>query len=235
MTDSPTPERAPVFGDLAIRTLVVPFVVYLIALTVAGSLDGVPYPVGYSAAIAVTVLSMAVTWRGYLRAPFSVSALSVAVGIVGVVVWIGLWMLDREFLGLGSLVGIEREGFNPFEALGATPVWMWAFLSVRFLGLVVIVPVIEELFVRGFLMRYVDSTKWETLPLGHATRMSVGAVVIYAVLSHPGEALAAVVWFSLVTWLYVRTRSIWDCVVAHAVTNLLLGLYVIGTGTWELW
>jgi hypothetical protein len=34
--------------------------------------------------------------------------------------------------------------------------------------------------------------------------------------------LAAAVWLSLDTWLMVRTRKIWDCVAAHAVTNLLV-------------
>jgi membrane protease YdiL (CAAX protease family) len=47
--------------------------------------------------------------------------------------------------------------------------------------------------------------------------------------------LAAIVWFSMVTWLYTRTHSIWDCVLAHATTNLLLGLYIVNTGAWELW
>jgi hypothetical protein len=46
--------------------------------------------------------------------------------------------------------------------------------------------------------------------------------------------LAALVWFSLVTLLMVRTRSMWDCVVAHAVTNLLLGIYVVYSGSWAL-
>jgi len=49
-----------------------------------------------------------------------------------------------------------------------------------------------------------------------------------AVSLHPAELLAELCWFSLVTWLMVRTRNIWDCVVAHGVTNLLLGLYVVG-------
>jgi membrane protease YdiL (CAAX protease family) len=38
----------------------------------------------------------------------------------------------------------------------------------------------------------------------------------------------------MVTWLMVKTRNIWDCVVAHAVTNLLLGVYVVATGQWQL-
>jgi hypothetical protein len=32
----------------------------------------------------------------------------------------------------------------------------------------------------------------------------------------------------------VKTRNIWDCVVAHAVTNLLLGVYVVHWGRWHL-
>jgi len=53
------------------------------------------------------------------------------------------------------------------------------------------------------------------------------------VLLHPAEMVAAAVWFSLVTWLMLRTRNIWDCVAAHAVTNLLLGIYVVTTGEWQ--
>ena len=112
---------------------------------------------------------------------------------------------------------------------------MKQFLAIRFLGLVVVVPIIEEFFLRGFLMRYLDATDWDRVPLGKVTRMSALGVMVYALASHPAEPLAAVVWFSMVTWLYARTGSIWDCVVAHATTNLLLGLYVVSTGTWELW
>jgi hypothetical protein len=31
-----------------------------------------------------------------------------------------------------------------------------------------------------------------------------------------------------------KTKNLWDCVVAHAVTNLLLGAYVLWSGHWEL-
>ena len=78
-------------------------------------------------------------------------------------------------------------------------------------------------------------TSTALMPIGFATKLSIIGVAIYAVLSHNFEPLAAVVWFSMVTWLYLKTRSIWDCIVAHAITNLLLGLYVVYTGTWELW
>ena len=57
------------------------------------------------------------------------------------------------------------------------------------------------------------------------------AVNVYAVLTHP-EAIAAVVWFSLVTWYVSRTKNIWDAVAFHAATNFALGLYALLTNDW---
>jgi len=226
--------RGPFHGR-GVLTLVVPFVVYLGGLALAGWLEERWYPTAYAVVVGVTLALVWALRGGYSFAPFTVRWLSVVVGGLGVAVWIGLWWIDREFLGLGSLLGSSREAFNPFEELGGDPAWMWSFLAIRFAGLVVVVPVVEEFFVRGFLMRYIDADAWEQVPLGTATWRSAAGVAVYALLSHPGEPLAALVWFSLVTWLYLRTRSIWDCVLAHATTNLLLGLYVVSTGTWSLW
>ena len=223
------------FHGYGVVILVVPFVVYLSGMTAGGWLQGVSYPETYSIVVGMTLILMLALRRGYSFAPFTLSWLSVLVGILGIFVWIGLWWIDEEFLGLGSLFGSTREAFNPFLALSDEPARMWSFLAIRFAGLVVVVPVIEEFFLRGFLMRYLDSSDWDRVPLGTATWLSVVGVAAYALLSHPTEPLSAMVWFSMVTWLYLRTRSIWDCVLAHATTNLLLGLYVVGTGTWELW
>ncbi len=112
---------------------------------------------------------------------------------------------------------------------------MWQFLTIRFFGLVCLVPLVEEFFIRGFLMRYIDDPDWDQIPLGTAGRWAILGVFIYAGFTHPSEALAALPWFGMVTWLYLKTNSIWNCVIAHAITNLLLGIYVVKTGTWELW
>jgi CAAX protease family protein len=219
-------------------------VLYLTAMAVAGWLNGVLggeagsqawYPWTYSGVILLTAISMLAVSRGYALAPFTISWLSVAVGVFGVFLWVGLWWVDRRYLGLGTIFAASREAFNPLVALASEPAWMMQFLAFRFLGLVAVVPIIEEFFLRGFLMRFLDASDWDSVPLGQVTLMSGGGVLIYALASHPAEPLAAVAWFGVVTWLYARTRSIWDCVVAHATTNLLLGLYVVGTGSWELW
>ena len=95
-------------------------------------------------------------------------------------------------------------------------------------------PVIEEFFLRGFLMRFVVAPDWWNVRIGVVNRAAVVAGTVVPMLMHPGEVLAAAVWFSAVTWLMIRTRSLWCCVGAHAVTNLLLGIYVVASHNWWL-
>ncbi len=107
-------------------------------------------------------------------------------------------------------------------------------MAVRLIGLAIVVPVIEEFFLRGFLLRYVVHPNWESVPFGQVNGWAIATGTILPMLMHPQEMVAAAVWFSAITWLMCRTRNIWDCVVAHAVTNLVLGGYVICTGEWQL-
>lgn len=217
------------------------------------------YPHVYTAKIALTLLAMCLVWPGYRTFPLRVSGLSVVVGVVGVVLWIvlcdlrlepkvigpideflgsfipGLEEGDTPSVGLMSMLGTgQRSAFNPLKQLASTPVWAYLFLAIRFFGLAMIVPVIEEFFLRGFLMRYVVHEQWWQVPFGSVNRLAVIAGTAVPMLMHPGELLAAFVWFSMVTWLMVRTRNIWDCVVAHGVTNLLLGIYVVWFDQWQL-
>jgi uncharacterized protein len=97
-----------------------------------------------------------------------------------------------------------------------------------------VVPVIEEFFLRGFLMRLVVENDWWKVPFGKVTVVAVMVGTAVPMMMHPGELLAAAVWFSMITCLMVKTRNIWDCVVAHSLTNLVLGIYVVTTGTWRL-
>jgi uncharacterized protein len=199
------------------------------------------YPWVYVAKIALTVVAIAFVWPGYRDFPLRLSWLAIVVGVVGGPLWIGLCSLDVERacvpyldrVGLGWLIAAgDRAAFNPFQQLAGPSAW--AFLAVRFFGLVVVVPLIEEFFLRGFVMRFVVERDWWKVPFGTASGLAIVLGTAVPMLMHPGELLAAAVWFSLVTWLMLRTRSIWDCVVAHALTNLILGIYVVLSGTWRL-
>jgi CAAX prenyl protease-like protein len=155
-------------------------------------------------------------------------------------VWVGLCELDLERtwfprVGLGWLVEAgQRSAFNPLVELADRPVWAYGFLAIRFVGLAAMVPLAEELFLRGFVTRFVDNPDWPGLPIGQFSWTSALGTTAIAMLAHPAELLAAAVWFSLVSVMVSRTRRLWDAVAAHAVTNLLLGVYVVQSGAWRL-
>jgi CAAX prenyl protease-like protein len=199
------------------------------------------YPIVYTFKIALTLAAVVYVLPGYRQFPFRISPLAIVVGVVGVVAWIWLCHLQLERkllepLGLAKFLGLgERPAFNPLAELADTPLWAHTFLAIRFVGLALVVPIIEELFLRGFLMRIVIREDWWDVPFGQLTVPAAIVGTAVPMLMHPAELLAAFVWFSMVTCLMARTRNIWDCVAAHAVTNLLLGIYVVTQGEWQLW
>lgn len=206
------------------------------------------YPLVYAAVIAATAATVVACRRPVLaQFPLRVSPLAVLVGVVGVVLWVGICGMgieDRLVAALGensdpvALLGLSpRQAFNPFEQLDSRAA-VWGFLAVRLFGLALVAPVIEELMLRGWLMRHLATDGYRPefwmVPFGVVTTASVIVGTAFPMLYHP-EKLAALVWFSLVTWLMVRTKNFWDCVAAHAVTNFLLGVWVVWRGAWELW
>jgi CAAX prenyl protease-like protein len=198
---------------------------------------GIPYsayPLIYAIRIAAGIATLMLAWpslRPWLGTP---TWWPPVLGLALVVPWVILAQLQRDAgwtFGMG-----ERAGYNPFDAanLGDTPTLAWTFLAVRCIGLVVIVPIAEELFVRGFFMRYAIEEKFWTVPFGTLTFTSAAACLLYAVASHPAEAVAAVGWFAIVSGIAAATRKPIDCILCHATTNLALGAYVLTTETWWL-
>ena len=129
----------------------------------------------------------------------------------------------------------KRVAFDPYEVLGAGTMGFWIFLIVRMVGLVVLTPLAEELFLRGFFLRFLTDEKWWELPIGKLSGFAIAMAAVYGIATHPGEAIAAAVWFTLVTWLSIRTKSFGACVAAHAITNALLGVYILVAQDWTLW
>ncbi|MCE9630694.1 MAG: CAAX prenyl protease-related protein [Planctomycetia bacterium] len=199
-----------------------------------GSL-GIPYeryPVIYAIRVAATLLLLVWAWpslRGWLGRPTWWPPL---VGLGLVVPWVVLATLQHQAGWVAG--GTGRAAFNPFDSFGAGSMQLWAYLGLRGLGLVVLVPIIEELFLRGFLLRFVIDEHFWKVPFGILTAASAGACALYAAGSHPSEAVAAVGWFAIVSGIAAATRKPIDCILAHAATNLALGAYVLATGNWWL-
>ncbi len=152
--------------------------------------------------------------------------LSVLAGLVVTALWVGL---DGRYPSL-PLMG-QRAAFDPMRMSHAGRV---GFYAVRLFGLVLVVPVIEELFWRSFLIRWVIEQDFRRVPIGQVTLFSAGVTSVLFALAHP-EWLPALLTGLLWAWLLHQTRSLACCLISHATANLALGLYVIQTGAWKFW
>jgi len=214
-----------------------PFALYLTLTLTAGRLSG-SYPLAYSAAVAVVGLATFTLLRGQqvLRPHLRVVE-AVVFGLIGAVLWIALSMPRlEEALTAGFPSWLQpqsRVGFDPFSEL-SHPAAVCGFTAMRLIGLVILVPIAEEMFWRGFLLRWVISPTWHEAPLGAFSFRSFFIVTALFAAAHP-EWLAAVVYCALLNVLLYWKKDLWSCVVAHAVSNLMLAIYVLATESWWLW
>jgi len=149
---------------------------------------------------------------------------------VAVLVFV-LWISPQAFFGFAA----RTDGFDP-HTFADQPAAYWATVLLRFLRLVIVVPLVEEIFWRGFLLRYFINDKFETVPFGTFSWLSFAVVTIGFTFAHSSAdwpaAAATGMLYNLVAY---RTKSLGSCVIAHAVTNLLLGLWIMSTGQWGFW
>ncbi len=162
-----------------------------------------------------------------MRAPLA----SAAVGVVVFVLWITPDLLlpgYRHHLE-NSIMGTMQSTF-PAAARLSVPL-----LALRTVRAVIVVPVIEELFWRAWLMRWIISPDFQKVPLGAYTPFSFWMVALLFASEHGPYWDVGLAAGILYNWWMVRTRSLGDLIFAHAVTNACLSAYVIAAGKWEYW
>lgn len=151
--------------------------------------------------------------------------LTVTVGLLVYVTWVRMdWSWAMQGDGTAA-------GYDPFRAGTGLGI---VLAGVRIFGASVVVPIMEELFWRSFLIRYLISSKFESVPLGVFTAFSFVATVVLFGLEHD-LWLAGMMAGVAYTGLLYYTKRLWPCILAHAVTNFALGIHVLATGEWRWW
>jgi uncharacterized protein len=156
---------------------------------------------------------------------------TVGIGVAVFLIWIApdafwpeyrhLWLFENSIMGKaqGTLTG------------DASPL----VLLLRSARAVLIVPVIEELFWRAWMMRWLISPDFEKVPLGAWSAQSFWVVALLFASEHGPFWDVGLVAGILYNWWMIRTRSLGDLILAHAVTNACLCGYVVAFGRWEYW
>ena len=214
---------------------IVPFALFMLLLGLRGALpadNALGLDPRWIYGVTVLVVGAALWWyRGeygefapQLRPNLRETALAIGVGLLVFVLWIQLdapWMTISE--PTASFVPLDRQGQL-----------IWPLVAVRWIGAALLVPVMEELFWRSFLMRWLQHAPFEAVP---PQRVGLRAVVLSTfvfVLAHT-LWLAAIIAGLAYAWLYIRSGKLWLPVIAHGVTNGALGIWVVATGRWAFW
>jgi hypothetical protein len=160
-------------------------------------------------------------------------AATLALGIAVFAVWIApdalipgyrhFWLFENSVTGKAA------------TSLSGAATLSRPVLALRMARAVLIVPIVEELFWRAWLMRWIIDSDFEKVPLGKYTPAAFWTVAVLFASEHGpfwDVGLAAGIIYN---WWMVRTRSLGDLILAHAVTNFGLSVYVIAFGKWEYW
>jgi len=217
---------------LLLRTL--PFALYVVFLAAGGYLfdfcaEKPAVRIGfYAVQLAVVVLALfwALPQCEELKKQchrLSDWLLAVVAGVAVFVLWI---FLDIPLLTFGT-----PEVFDPYSLPAE---WIVLFIALRFVGSVLIVPVFEELFWRSFILRYIINSNFLKTPLAAFSWLSFIAGAILFGMEHYFW-FAGIVAGMVYSLLLYRSKSLYPPMLSHAVTNLLLGIYVVTTQKWIFW
>ena len=209
---------------------VFPFVIYIgIGVLVSGLLVGYEDYHLYVAYAVRTLIVGAILLR--YRSLYTelrerkLDPLALLIGLLIFALWVGL---DGHYPMFSS----ASSHYDP-TVLGTE--MLIVLLCLRLVGSVLVAAFIEELFIRSFLLRVlIDPDKWADVPVGTYTLGSFIVVVLFFGFAH-FQWLPGMLTGILLNLLLYKRKSIFSCVQAHAIANLMLFLYVIYTGSWFFW
>jgi hypothetical protein len=158
--------------------------------------------------------------------------LGILLGVVGIFQWV--WM--QNWLGRHiAWFAPSADAFNPNQTISSVPM-RDAFIAVRMIGAVLVVPVMEERFWRDWLWRTILAPNdFKLATIGEFAWSPMIIVPIAFCSVHGNWWPTAIVWAILIELLLVWTKSLGACIVMHATTNLLLAVYVLQYHAWAFW
>ncbi len=158
---------------------------------------------------------------------------SIALGVAVCVLWVGPDILfpnwHQHWLFSNSVLGHPLSTATPAQKSDIL------FIVFRVLVSVVTVPILEELFWRGWLMRWIIDNDFERIPLGTYNTKAFWIVAVLFASEHGSFWDVGLLTGIIYNWWMVRTKSMWDCILMHAVTNGCLAWYVLHYDRWVYW
>lgn len=227
--------------DAATRALVLPYALWIAAIALTLCIGGYMTPAYVYAFKTVLCGFLLLALRPWRYASCAQTPGAVTAGaLFGVVVLI-LWVLPEMLPWPGITEWYRRwlvmmPGTLPDYSASWCYAWQNgpALAVIKLIGSAFVIAPAEEFFFRGWLMRWLTQHDWKALPLRSVSRQAFWVTALVFAFEHDRYLvglLAGLVYGALA----VRTDSLRASVVAHVITNLLLGLYVLTAGDYSFW
>jgi uncharacterized protein len=205
----------------------IPYILFVLPIYLGGKFGLESYYWVYFGRTLLGALLIWIMWPLVKELRYAFSWEAVVVGVAVFVMWVGIDPFYPHLMDANT-------NWNAFAHFGDGAALAWFFVIMRILGSSLVVPALEEVFFRSFLYRWIAKPDFQSLPLNYfAWKPFLINAVLFGFIHN--EWLAGILCGFAYQWLVLRKNRLGDAMTAHAITNCLLGLWVVWKGAWNFW
>lgn len=202
---------------------IIPFAIFGVC-TYLGPLFNISASLVYPLKTVLVSASLIYFWKEYKsEIKFSLNWLAVVSGVLVFFIWV---------LPEGLYPQIGHSEFNPYE--NSKGYMVYFLIIFRIIGASLVVPLMEELFWRSFALRFAIKSEFKTIPLGQFSWFSFIFISLLFGFEHH-RWLVGIFAGMIYTGILYHRKNLFDPILSHGITNLLLGIYVLSTQQWSFW
>ena len=207
-----------------VKVRALPYILFVLPINLGGLFELDSYFWMYVGRTVLGAGLILVMWPLVKEMRYELSWEAVAVGVAVFVMWVGIDPLYPH---------TSSAPWNPFASVGDTAL-AWFFVTVRVLGSSLVVPPLEEVFFRSFLYRSIVKADFQSVSWTHFSwRPLLITAVIFGFIHDAW--LSGILCALGYQWIVIRKNRLGDAMTAHAITNWLLGIWIVWKGAWSLW
>jgi len=169
---------------------------------------------------------------------WKISWAAVAAGVGVFVIWVGLDPFYAKLSELGVMIGLGKAEasvpWNPLDRYGGGSALAWILVATRIAGSTLIVAPLEEVFFRSWIYRYIVKSDFQSVPLSRFVPIPFVLTAVFFAFEHE-QWLAGLLCAFAYHGLVLHKQRLGDAITAHAITNFLLGIWVVWRNAWNFW